>query len=578
VRVRVVGDGAFGWAEAASVWGANVEIIVHGTENNHGIRRLFSLPLSLDAGAAILLPTSRPWPGVLLATARDASGAQLVGRFLKRWRPRLGIVAVPGEMSRRVRQELMVVLRAEYGGTFTGCGARLTVRHADLGGVTRAKWHFLWLAQPGETTKPTDVMTGGHYPRVLQTVLDDTVGGAREKASLEVLSAEASSEHSGAWGTLRISGEEGTRLVFDGEGQMADLCAYRRTIQRNLPWVRSRSVYTPDAPVLRPLRYAELLGAWDYEGKLEARDWSAWERAAVQEQRLGSPPGKMLRTLGFQAMASLLAAAETSTSSQENNDAGLTRDVPVGALEREMDAKCAAATNDNAAIDLSQWGLPDETLAQGRARVVLRRFAAKWWRYHQERKAEEWLTGQHRHRAAGGADAAGVRDCIRRIRETGYWSWPRGSRLFFWKFPAEWQADARDGVRFWHLEAAPQGAMKNMKAESREAELATREKVFKLRFQWLLEAGDIRLVVPRFLVVKVMEDGVVTDIRVVWDGKANGHNDTLWQPGFSLPGFEESANLVAKWLPMTVREYLELGSPEINYSQDPSRFVKAIQL
>ena len=30
VRVRVVGDGAFGWAEAASVWGANVEIIVMG--------------------------------------------------------------------------------------------------------------------------------------------------------------------------------------------------------------------------------------------------------------------------------------------------------------------------------------------------------------------------------------------------------------------------------------------------------------------------------------------------------------------------------------------------------------------
>jgi hypothetical protein len=77
------------------------------------------------------------------------------------------------------------------------------------------------------------------------------------------------------------------------------------------------------------------------------------------------------------------------------------------------------------------------------------------------------------------------------------------------------------------------------------------------------------------LVVKVVDDRVVVDIRVVWDGSANGHNDTLWQPGFSLPGFGEAADLVVKWLPMTIGEYLDQGSPEVDYRRAPSSFIKS---
>jgi hypothetical protein len=150
----------------------------------------------------------------------------------------------------------------------------------------------------------------------------------------------------------------------------------------------------------------------------------------------------------------------------------------------------------------------------------------------------------------GGADRAGVEDCVRRLRETTYWSWPRGSRLFFWKFPLEWQEDARVGVRFWHLEQPPTGSLPNPRAESREAELATRRKLFKLRFQWYLEGGRrVDLIVPRFSVVKVVAEGVVMDIRVVWDESSNGHNGTLWQPGFSLPGFGEAADLMVSSYP-----------------------------
>ena len=55
-------------------------------------------------------------------------------------------------------------------------------------------------------------------------------------------------------------------------GRIPDLHTFRRGEATGRPWVRSRSVFMPKAPVVRPMHYAELLGAWDYEGNLEARD------------------------------------------------------------------------------------------------------------------------------------------------------------------------------------------------------------------------------------------------------------------------------------------------------------------
>ena len=83
VAVRVVGDGACGWAEAASVWGATVEVVVHQDKHNHRVHKLLSLPRSVGADTAAKLWPAEVWPGVLLATAHSPRGGLLVGRFLK---------------------------------------------------------------------------------------------------------------------------------------------------------------------------------------------------------------------------------------------------------------------------------------------------------------------------------------------------------------------------------------------------------------------------------------------------------------------------------------------------------------
>ena len=117
-----------------------------------------------------------------------------------------------------------------------------------------------------------------------------------------------------------------------------------------------------------------------------------------------------------------------------------------------------------------------------------------------------------------------------------------------------------------------------MAAPSWEVELAARLKVFKLKFQYYLDSAFTDLLIQGFTVPKVVgEDGTILDVRCVWDCKVNGHNATLWAPGFMLPTALGGEDQVVKWLTMSVGEYLQQGSPVMDYTQDPSMFKKTKQ-
>ena len=77
--------------------------------------------------------------------------------------------------------------------------------------------------------------------------------------------------------------------------------------------------------------------------------------------------------------------------------------------------------------------------------------------------------------------------------------------------------------------------------------------------------------------MKVIIDGVVTDIRVIWDSKSNGHNATLWAPSFMLDDCGDVEEHVVKWLAIPVGQYLEKGSPPQDYTQPASSFIKSKQ-
>jgi hypothetical protein len=111
-----------------------------------------------------------------------------------------------------------------------------------------------------------------------------------------------------------------------------------------------------------------------------------------------------------------------------------------------------------------------------------------------------------------------------------------------------------------------------MPSPSREAEIECRKKVFQLRYRHFIERGFTDLITQRFSIVKA-----VVDIRVVWNSKSNGHNATLWAPGFMLDDIGDVVEMVAKWLAVPVAAYSNTGSPSQDYTQSASTFVKSKQ-
>jgi hypothetical protein len=124
----------------------------------------------------------------------------------------------------------------------------------------------------------------------------------------------------------------------------------------------------------------------------------------------------------------------------------------------------------------------------------------------------------------------------------------------------------RDGIPFYHLCPAPRGHAHDTPSPSKKTEIKCRKNVLQLRLRCFIEKGYTDLITQRFPVVKVMVEGEVLDIQVMWNSKSNGHNATLWAPGFMLDDIGDVKEMVVKWLAIPVAVYLNSGPPPQDYS------------
>ena len=569
VRVRVVGGASLAWVEAAEAWGCGVEAVVVGSSRELSeVIHLVSLSTTTTVSEALLLPPVSNWNGLLLSTVCSAEDAALVFRMFENWQPWIAIVAFPSDFTRRKMAALIPAINSKY-------SRRLyTIKHHQVGGVTSSVWHIgHWNRMTNQACRPS-LMTMEFFPRPLQTALDDTKGG-RLRSQIKTFETQGDSANE-IVGTLQAGSSRETRVVYSATKVGPDI-SRMQTAERRF-WVEAATVMSP-CPMIRQVNLEELHGMWDYEGKLELKSWGLTQGIKILHHRLLSPPAKIIRIFLSKA-ADVIVEQVMGSRAQPLLDKhdmsptqGLTQDVPFASMEAKMDTRATATQADDAQVDLSTWALPNETPEQAKAREVLRRFAAKWWAYNLSRKAWKWWQ-EHGKR---GKDAAAIADCLRRAKACTYWEWVRGSRIHFWMFPEEFQEEFRDGTEFFHLSAAPKGMVHNLPAPSREAELEARKKVFKLKFQWHLEKKFVSLCVPRFSIVKVLVDGVVTDIRVIWDSKSNGHNATLWAPSFMLDDCGDVEEHVVKWLAIPMGQYLEQGSPPQDYTRTDCSYIKSKQ-
>ena len=158
-------------------------------------------------------------------------------------------------------------------------------------------------------------MTARTYGRSLQTSLDDTIGASPFNVKFEPnLPNEGASMGLVVVGHVILNrfarkGDSVTKLVYDSGGLAPDLGCLT-PLDRFIS-VRATSVRNPGSKIIRAVNYSELLGMWDYEGKLESRHWPWKLQREVLNQRLKSPPAKMLRSLTFKACELLLPPGES---------------------------------------------------------------------------------------------------------------------------------------------------------------------------------------------------------------------------------------------------------------------------
>ncbi len=183
-------------------------------------------------------------------------------------------------------------------------------------------------------------------------------------------------------------------------------------------------------------------------------------------------------------------------------------DILFSPLEAKVTTRVAAAQTNFAEVDLTAWSSPSETEEEAQGRVVLRRFAARWWANYLERDARRWWMSNWR----DPLDLAAIEDCILRARAASYWHWHRGSHLFFWRFPKEFQKMMQDSTPFYHVADSPVGYAHNMAAPSRKAEIKTRKKVFQLRYRHFIKRGFTDLITQCFSVVKLEVEGEILEI------------------------------------------------------------------
>jgi hypothetical protein len=114
---------------------------------------------------------------------------------------------------------------------------------------------------------------------------------------------------------------------------------------------------------------------------------------------------------------------------------GLTWDVAFTPMEAKATTCIVSAQADNAEVNLSAWALPGETVEQAQARDVMRRFAIRWRASNLSKEAMGWWSSNGK----DPKDLAVNQNCIFQARACSYWHWHRGSHLFFWRFPKEFQ-------------------------------------------------------------------------------------------------------------------------------------------
>jgi hypothetical protein len=174
VRARVIGSNSLGWVEVLEGWGAKIEaVVVSSLDCYSHIRALVTTTSTTALDLAYLLPPCGPWDGCLAANIKTTEDARATSVLFKRWLPAVGILSIPGALSRSKTLRLLPVgLPSFYQKKI------ITVHHPGVGGVTSTTWQFVVYSRWIDVMPTSSIMMGQALWQTLQTALSDVVGAS----------------------------------------------------------------------------------------------------------------------------------------------------------------------------------------------------------------------------------------------------------------------------------------------------------------------------------------------------------------------------------------------------------------
>ena len=164
--------------------------------------------------------------------------------LLQRWNPEDAVVTIHQRFSRSEVLNFTPVASKMYR------VKRSKAMHSQFGGVTISSWHLVHYSRVSEPITASMLMTKEHYPQVLQSSLDDTVGKSQVRFSFE--------PHQGgtSMGTVTLK-KNGSKLpVNDSNGLGPDL-GLIRSPRFWFFWVFAHTVWSKEQ-IIRPIKLGEL--------------------------------------------------------------------------------------------------------------------------------------------------------------------------------------------------------------------------------------------------------------------------------------------------------------------------------
>ena len=183
-----------------------------------------------------------------------------------------------------------------------------------------------------------------------------------------------------------------------------------------------------------------------------------------------------------------------------------------------------------------------------KALVTIRKFFLGIWKRRISSEFETWFNQAGFKSSKSEEVLADGRAACRQARKATWWEWEGGSTIFFWRWPADYQAAVRIGVPPMFISDPPANQSRQPEYEDGETMELVKGKLMKVLNKGYIVRANAKEITAFMFMFHVPKGE--SDVRIVYDGSRSGLNETIYAPWFALPTVNSMARglIAGDWL------------------------------